>query len=139
MIALSSADTHMEDVVDCAPAVGFAGVDMMLLLPKIMSYLRRDDLFRLMLVNKDFHHQAMYMLYRELWWDINDATGNHMIISLYATVLSSPQYCGPKSAKCHNAESRDIQVESLASGRRFCTSALSMCILHHHPTVVNTK
>ena len=86
MVALPSADKHMEDVEDYAPAVGFAGVDMMLLLPKIMSYLRRDDLFRLMLVNKDFHHQSMYMLYRELWWDINDATGNHMIIRLmYAT------------------------------------------------------
>lgn len=90
MVALTSADKHMEDVVDCAPAVGFAGVDMMLLLPKIMSYLRRDDLFRLMLVNKDFHHQAMYMLYRELWWDINDAVGNYMIIRLmYAAILSS--------------------------------------------------
>lgn len=73
---------NIQDVERCCGVGGLASLDIFPLLPRIMSYLSRDDLVNLMLVNRDFHHEGMRMLYRDLSWDIQDGACNWMVIRL---------------------------------------------------------
>ncbi|RPB24662.1 hypothetical protein L211DRAFT_867976 [Terfezia boudieri ATCC MYA-4762] len=63
-------------------AKGLASFAMFSLLPRIMAYLPRDDLVRLALVNKDFYHEGMRVLYRHLAWDVQDEHCNTMVMRL---------------------------------------------------------
>ncbi|KAF8460501.1 hypothetical protein BDZ91DRAFT_851514 [Kalaharituber pfeilii] len=61
---------------------GLGSFPMFTLLPKIFSYVRKDDLANLMLVNKDFYHQAKRLLHKELAWDVHDENFADVIVKL---------------------------------------------------------
>ena len=67
---------------DAGGCKGLASFAMFSLLPRIMAYLPRDDLVRLALVNKDFYHEAMRVLYKHLAWDVQDERCNTMMMRL---------------------------------------------------------
>lgn len=78
---LSSLDgKNLHDASGCAK--GLASFAMFSLLPKIMAYLPKNDLVRLALVNKDFYHEGMRVLYRHLAWDVQDEHCNTMVMRL---------------------------------------------------------
>lgn len=61
------------------------------LLPKIMFFLRRDDLTQLMLVNRHFYDEGMRMLYRNLSWDLQDSASNEVIVRLMYELSHTPK------------------------------------------------
>lgn len=73
-------EKNLHDASRCTK--GLASFAMFSLLPRIMAYLPKDDLVRLALVNKDFYHEGMRVLYRHLAWDVQDERCNTMIMRL---------------------------------------------------------
>jgi len=73
-------EKNSHDASGCAK--GLASFAMFSLLPRIMAYLPKGDLVRLALVNKDFYHEGMRLLYRHLAWDVQDDHCNTMVMRL---------------------------------------------------------